>query len=151
MIEDAFCGGAGIAKSDPVSMGFRTPPVAYGVQKVPVILGSIPSPLKFFPIWSTTRTSQESTRILGILAKASCRRGGSFSMISSAFMAMILHVSSYAFSMVGTANKIGAFLMIARPNMGTYLAIFLKPASWQTSAPCCFPRPIAIIFMIPLS
>ena len=110
----------------------------------------MPSPLKFLPIWSTISTSHESTRILGIRSADSCKSPGSNASISSAATATILQVSSYAFSIVGTANRIGAFLMMHFPNKGTFLPIFLNPASWQTSAPYCFPSPIAIIFIIPL-
>ena len=35
--------------------------------------------------------------------------------------------------------------------MGTYLAMYLNPARWHVSAPTCLPRPMVIIFMMPLS
>ena len=71
--------------------------------------------------------------------------------MSSAATATILQVSSKAFSRVGTPNSIGAFFRMQRPHMGTFLAMFLKPASWHCWAPACLPRPMAIIFIRPLS
>ena len=41
----------------------RRPPVAKGVANDPVTLGSMPSPLKFFPISSTISTSQAGSKI----------------------------------------------------------------------------------------
>ena len=37
------------------------------------------------------------------------------------------------------------------PNAGIFTAMLPKPASWQIEAPYCLPRPMAIIFMMPLS
>ena len=64
-----------------------TPPLAYGVENVPVMLGSTPVPLKFLPTLSTTSTSPSPTRMEGMLANAIFSSSGSRVRIFSAGIA----------------------------------------------------------------
>ena len=50
-----------------------------------------------------------------------------------------------------TAKGMPASRRQVRPKEGMFTGISAKPRRWQMEAPYCFPRPMASIFIMPLS
>src|SRR5215216_1832483 len=105
----------------------------------------------FFPISSTTRTSISLKGRRRRLRLASSSRGASLSSSLSAGIAATLYGSSSAFSRTARPKATLPVSTATRAAWGMVSWMLPQPAACTEWAPFCLPRPMASIFVGPLS